>query len=112
MRGSKSLRHFKRRNQIKKIKVFQLDDGREFISNINKRFLKDHGIEKQTSIPYRPQQDGVVECANHTIMEMTRNMLYSQNFFKLFWMKVVANAVYTLNQCPTRMLDLITNEKA
>lgn len=58
-----------------KIKAFRLDNDGNFTSKVFKRFLKDHDIEKQTSTPYRPEQDGLVERVNRTIVEMTRNML-------------------------------------
>jgi hypothetical protein len=50
-----------------KIKVFQLDNGGEYISKGFKRFLKAHDIEKQTSTMYRPQQNRVAERANRTL---------------------------------------------
>jgi hypothetical protein len=53
------------------IKVFRSDNGREYISKEFKCFLKAHDIEKETSTPYRPQQNGVVERANRTLVEMT-----------------------------------------
>ena len=59
-----------------------------------------------------PQQNGVVERANRTIVEMVRNMLHAQNLDKSFWAEAVVNAVYTRNRCPTRVLDSITPEEA
>lgn len=50
------------KTQLKyKIKVFWVDNGDEFILKRFNRFLKKYGIEKQSSIPYRPQQNKVVE---------------------------------------------------
>jgi transposase InsO family protein len=95
-----------------KIKVFRSDNGGEFISKGLRRFLKEHGIEKQTSTPYRPQQNGVAERANRTIVEMARSMLHAQNLKKSFWAEAVVNAVYTRNRCPTRTLPSITPQEA
>ncbi len=95
-----------------KIKAFRSDNGGEFISKAFKQFLKDHGIAKETSTPYRPQQNGVAERANRTIVEMARSMLHAQKLDKSFWAEAVANAVYTRNRCPTRALDSITPEEA
>lgn len=50
----------------------------------------------------------MLERANCTIMKMTRYMFYAQNLHKLFWVKVVANVIYTQNQCPMRVLHSIT----
>ena len=82
-----------------KIKTFWLDNGRMFVSKALNQFLKDHSIEKQTSIPYTLQQNAVVEHANRTIVEMTKNMLYTQKLKKSIWTKSVVNVVYIQNRC-------------
>jgi transposase InsO family protein len=95
-----------------KIKVFRSDNGGEYISKGFKGFLKAHGIEKQTSTPYRPQQNGVAEHANRTLVEMVRNMLHAQNLKKSLWAEAVVNAAYTRTRCPSRALPSITPEEA
>jgi hypothetical protein len=83
-----------------KIKVFRLDNGREYISKGFQRFLKAHDIEKQTSTPYRPQQNRVGERANRMLVEMARSMLHAQNLKKSLWAEVVVNAALTHSQVP------------
>ncbi len=78
-----------------KIKVFRLDNGGEYISKEFQGFLNAHGIEKQTSTPYRPQQNGVAERANRTLVEMPRSMLHAQNLKKSLWAEAVVNAANT-----------------
>jgi len=95
-----------------KIKVFRSDNGGEYISKGFKRFLKAHDIEKQTSTPYRPQQNGVAKRANRTLVEMARNMLHAQSLKKSFWAKAVVNVAYTRNPCPSKPLPSITPEEA
>jgi hypothetical protein len=95
-----------------KIKVFRSDNGGEYISKGFQGFLKAHGIEKQTFTPYRPQQNGVAERANRTLVEMARSMLHAQNLKKSLWAEAVVNAAYTRNQCPSRALLSITPEEA
>jgi hypothetical protein len=92
--------------------VFRSDNGGEYISRGFQGFLKAHGIEKQTSTPYRPQQNGVAERANRTLVEMSRSMLHAQNFKKSLWAEAVVNAAYTRNRCPSRALFSITLEEA
>lgn len=70
--------------------------------------MKDYDIENQTSTLYKPQQNGVVERANRTIVEIERNMFHIQNLYKSFRAEVAANAVHTQNRYPTRALDSIT----
>jgi len=61
-----------------KIKVFRSDNGGEYISKGFKGLFKAHGIEKQTSTPYRPQQNEVAKRANCTLVEMARSMLHAK----------------------------------
>jgi len=50
-------------------------------------FLVECGIQRQTSVPYSPQQNGVVKRANRTIMECARNMILAQGLELEFWLK-------------------------
>jgi transposase InsO family protein len=50
-----------------KIKVLHSGNGREFMSKKFDAFLAKCGIQQQTSVPYSPQQNDVVDCANRTI---------------------------------------------
>ncbi len=95
-----------------KIKVFRLDNGGKYISTELQGFLKAHNSEKQTSTPYRPQQNGVAERANRTLVEMARSMLHAQNLKKSLWSEAVVNAAYTRNRCPSRALPSIRPEEA
>jgi transposase InsO family protein len=94
-----------------KIKAFRSDNGGEFMSKAFLKFLVDPGIAKKTSTPYRPQQNGVAEHANLTIVEMARSMIHAQKLDKLFWAEAVVNAVYTRNRCLTRALERMTPEE-
>ena len=95
-----------------KIKTFRSDNGGEFMSKAFIKFLVDHGIAKETSTPYWPQQNRVAERANRTIIEMARSMIHAQKLEKSFWAESVVNAVYTRNRCPTRALERMTPEEA
>ena len=81
------------------------DNGGEFISNAFNEFLRTHGIRHQRSTPYTPQQNGVVERANRTIVEAGRTMLLASNLPKSFWAEATATAVYARNRCPTSTLS-------
>ncbi len=65
--------------------VVRSDNGGEYISKGFKCFLKAHDIEKQTSTPYRPQQNKVAKRVNRTLVEMARSMLHAQNLKKSLW---------------------------
>ena len=70
-----------------------------------KIFLMKHGNENT------PQYIGPTECANRTIVAMAKCMLKAQKLEKSLWMEEVANAVCTLNRCPTRALCSIILEE-
>ena len=95
-----------------KIKTLRSDNGGEYTSKAFDAFLSKHGIVRQTSAPYTPQQNGVVECANRTNVEMARFMLYAQGLRHEFQVEVVSSAVYTCNRCPNKALVDITPQKA
>jgi hypothetical protein len=59
----------------KKVKRFRTDGEGENTSKKIAEYLKSEGILKQTTMPYSPQSNGVVERANRTMMECVRCML-------------------------------------
>ena len=54
---------------------------------------------------YTPQQNGVAESANRTIVEMARCMLFEANFPNSLWAEMVNTAVYLRNRCATKSLE-------
>ena len=67
-------------------------------------FAKKKGIERHLTAPYSPQQNGIVECRNRTVMAMTRSLLKSMHVPAKFWGEAVRHAVYLLNRLPTKAL--------
>ncbi|GJY75754.1 retrovirus-related pol polyprotein from transposon TNT 1-94 [Tanacetum coccineum] len=72
-----------------KIKSMRSDRGREFLSNEFNKFCVDNEIQIFLTAPYSPQQNGVVERKNRTILNMVRSMLKSKKMPKEFWAEVV-----------------------
>lgn len=68
----------------KNIKILRTDNGREFLNKEMEMFFKANGIRHQTTIPYTPEQNSVVERANRTVIEKTRCMLAYSNLNKKF----------------------------
>jgi transposase InsO family protein len=82
-------------NQIgMKIKTLRFDNGGEFVSKKFDDFSHKCGIQQQTSAPYTPQQNGVVERANRTIMECAKNMIRAPLLDLEFWAETVNTTVY------------------
>ena len=95
-----------------KIKCLRTDRGGEYISNEFESFCRNNGILHQFTMPYTPQQNGVSERKNRTILNMVRCMLKERKIPKEFWGDVVACAVYLLNRFPTKRIGNVTPEEA
>ena len=59
----------------KKIKCLRTDNGGEYTSDEFDNFFQQEGIKRQLTVAYTPQQHGVVERMNRTLLERTRAML-------------------------------------
>ena len=59
-----------------KIKRLCSDNGTEYMNAEFERYLKENGIRRQLSVPYSPQQNGVVERVNRTLSNSARSMLF------------------------------------
>ena len=59
----------------KKIKVLRNDNGKEYVNKDLQQLFEKYGIWMQHSVSYTPEQNGVVECKNRALKEMTTCML-------------------------------------
>ncbi|KAI5355034.1 hypothetical protein L3X38_007929 [Prunus dulcis] len=91
-----------------KIKGLRSDRGGEFLSNDFNKFCDEFGIQRQLTIAYSPQQNGVVERKNRTVVEMAKSILHEKGMTYDFWAEAVNTAVYLLNRCPTKSLKKVT----
>jgi transposase InsO family protein len=94
-----------------KIKVLRTDGGGEYMSSEFTALCEQDGIIHEVTPPYTPQQNGIAERKNRTIMNMVRSMLNSKSLPKELWGEAVATATYVLNRCPTKRLEGITPEE-
>jgi hypothetical protein len=88
----------------KQIKVLRTDNGREFCENEFEEFFKKCGISRQKTTPYTPQQNGVAERMNRTLMEKARCMLSGVGIGQEFWAEAVGTACYLVNRSPSSAL--------
>lgn len=82
----------------RKIKILRSDNGGAFCNREFDIFLKRNGIVHQTSNPYTPEQNGLVEWMNHTIIEKARCLLFDGELEKKFWAEAINMAVYLRNR--------------
>ena len=91
-----------------KVKKFRTDNGGECTSKEFEEYLKKEGIEHQYTIPKTPQQNGVSERMNRTLVETVRSMLHDSGLPHRFWAEALSTAAYLINRSPTTTLHDMT----
>ncbi|GJR61738.1 retrovirus-related pol polyprotein from transposon TNT 1-94 [Tanacetum coccineum] len=86
------------RNLQAQVITVRTDRGTEFLNKTLHAYFKEEGIEHQTSTPRTPEQNGVVERRNRTLVEAARTMLSASKLPLSFWAEAVATACYTQNR--------------
>ena len=87
------------------IKVVKSDWGGEFNNSLFNTYLKKEGIIQQFSSPRTPEQNGLIERVNRTILETTRSLLYNSKVPFYLWAEAVNTAVYIYNITPHSSLQ-------
>ena len=87
-----------------KIKCLRTDNDGEYLSNDFNTFCKYCGIKREKTTLYSPQQNGVAERMNRTLMEKARSMLSGAGLEQKFWAEAVATTYYLINRSPTSAL--------
>ena len=84
----------------KKIKRLRYDKGGEYESNAFNTFYEEHEIIHETTLPYSPEFNGVVEIKNITIKEMINAMLVSSGASLNLWGEAILSASHIQNKIP------------
>ncbi|GKC32702.1 retrovirus-related pol polyprotein from transposon TNT 1-94 [Tanacetum coccineum] len=82
----------------KTVRYIRTDNGTEFVNQFLTKYYESVGIFHQKSVLKTPQQNGIVERRNRTLMEAARTMLIFSKASMFLWVEVVATACYTKNQ--------------
>ncbi|TXG49068.1 hypothetical protein EZV62_024943 [Acer yangbiense] len=69
----------------KRVKVLRTNNGLEFCKEEFNKFCRDQGIERHMTVRYTPQQNGVAERMNRTILDKVRRLLISSGLSQKFW---------------------------
>ncbi|GJW67753.1 DNA helicase [Tanacetum coccineum] len=93
-------------NQLgKTIKSLRSDRGGEYMSQEFLDHLKEHGIIAHRTPPYTPQNNGVSERRNRTLLDMVRSMMSQTTLPKSFWDYALETAARILNMVPSKKVD-------
>src|SRR5438046_1539363 len=86
--------------QSRSIKRLRTDGGGEYEKWMESH-LKGSGIMHETTAPYSPDQNGVAEHANRTIMERVKAIIAEAKLDKKLWMEIANTVVHLKNRSPT-----------
>ena len=86
------------------IKILKSNNGGEYMSGAFKKYCKENGIQQQFTISHIPQQNGIVERKNKTLVECARIMLQGKHMSNGFWAEAVNTTVYLKNISLTNKL--------
>lgn len=111
IKAFKNFRAYAENKLERKIKSIRTDNGREYVNKEFKDLLQSLGIAHQTTVSYNPQQNGLAERANRSIVERARCMLIDANLPKAYWAEATSTAVYLLNRSPASALRGRTPEE-
>ncbi|GJW87279.1 putative ribonuclease H-like domain-containing protein [Tanacetum coccineum] len=82
----------------KKVKIIRSDNGTEFKNKVMDDFCREKGIKREYSIARTPQQNGVAERRNKTLIEAAKTMLADSKLPTTFWAEAVSTACYVQNR--------------
>ncbi|GKA88170.1 retrovirus-related pol polyprotein from transposon TNT 1-94 [Tanacetum coccineum] len=82
----------------KTVRFVRTDNGTEFVNKDLSDYYESVGITHEKIVPRTPQQNGVVERRNHTLIEAARTMLIFSKAPLFLWAEAVATACYTQNR--------------
>ncbi|GJY37201.1 putative ribonuclease H-like domain-containing protein [Tanacetum coccineum] len=82
----------------KKVKIIRCDNRTEFKNRVMNEFCKRKGIKREYSVARTPQQNGVAERRNRTLIEAARTMLADSKLPTTFWAEAVNTACYVQNR--------------
>ena len=93
----------------KNLKALPTDNVGEFTSSKFEAYLKSEGVRHELTIPKTPEQNGVAEHINRTLVEA---MLSNANLPPKFWAEALSTAAYLRNRSPTKVVRGMTPQEA
>lgn len=89
----------------KKIKRLRTDNGGEYKNEVFNKVCEDEGIVRHFTVRHTPQQNGVAEGMNRTLLEKVRCMLSNAGLGKELWAEAVTYACHIVNRLPSSAID-------
>ncbi|KAH9743388.1 hypothetical protein KPL70_003281 [Citrus sinensis] len=94
-----------------KLKALRTDNGLEFCNKEFDEYCQKHGITRHKTVRFTPQQNGLAEMMNRTLIDKTRCLLINSKLPRSFWAEVVTIACYLVNMSLSAALKFKTPEE-
>ncbi|CAI5951656.1 unnamed protein product [Closterium sp. NIES-65] len=91
-------REMKTKLPTKPLATLRTDNGGEYTANAFTEYLSSHGVIHETSLPHTPQQNGVAERVNRTLMDKVRTMTTGASLSSTFWPYALEYATWLHNR--------------
>jgi len=88
-----------------KVGRFRTDNAGELSKGETELIAQACGIAIETSVAYGPEQNGVAERSNRTILSRARALLFDSGLPHVLWNEAVNTSVYLTNRSPTVAID-------
>ncbi len=90
--------HARMKNVAPPIAYLHVDGGGEFFSNEMREWLRVNGISYEITCADTPQQNGLCERTNRTLLEMVRSLLHESGLSSVYWGEALLTAEHILNR--------------
>ena len=78
-------------------RILRSDDDTEYTNKNFKKFCTNNKIKNEYTVPETPEQNGVAERYNRTVVETARSHLIESKLPKCYWLRAVYTAAYVRN---------------
>ena len=95
----------------KQVKRLRTDNGLEFCNDEFNEFCKNEGIARHRTVRMTPQQNGVAERMNRTLLERARCMISNAGLTNAFWAEAISTTCYIINRARFAPLNFKTPEE-
>nr|GFC36573.1 retrovirus-related Pol polyprotein from transposon TNT 1-94 [Tanacetum cinerariifolium] len=85
------------------VRRIRIDNGTEFVNQTLRDYYEEVGISHETLVARSPQQNGVVERRNRTLIEAARTMLIYAQALLFLWAEATATTCFTQNRSIIRL---------
>jgi len=93
-------------------KAIRADNGCEYINKDLQNWCLNCGIEIHTTTLYMPEQNGVTECWNKTVVELAHSMIFAHDLLTKLWPEAMMHTTYIRNRAFMKAVpDRMPHEK-